>query len=122
MLEEKADQPCGDRADDEEPREPCVGVVVADLTISQAAAEPLEDARPFREEEDEEDGRRREVRGHEEGEEVGLVLAQMPAEELRQDDGMAEARDREQLGHALQETDDDRLEVADQMLAAGRDH
>src|SRR5205823_50976 len=107
VLEEETDQSRRNRADDQQPRKPCVGVVVPDLAISQAAAESFENAHPFGEEEEEKDERRREVRGDEKGEEVGLVLAEIPAEELREDNRMSEARDREQLRHALQETDHD---------------
>ena len=122
VLEEQANETCGDRADDEEPREPRVRIVVTDLAVPETSAEPLDDPCPFPEEEDEEHDRGREVRRHEEGEEIGLVLVQVPTEELRQDHGVTKARDREQLRHALQETDHDRLEVRDQMLAGCRYH
>jgi hypothetical protein len=39
----------------------------------------------------------------------------VPAEQARRDDRVAEARDREQLGHALQQPKHDRLKVGDRM-------
>jgi hypothetical protein len=61
------------------------------------------------------------VRGDQEGEEVGLVLVEIPAEQLREDDRVAEARDREELGDALDEADHDCLEVRDQAIGRGDD-
>jgi hypothetical protein len=43
VLEEEADQAGGDRADDEQPGQPGVGVVRGDLSVSQAASEPAQD-------------------------------------------------------------------------------
>src|SRR5919197_1308932 len=114
MLEQQAEQPGGDRADDEQPREPRVGVAGRDLPVAQAAPKAAEDAPPLRQEEEEEHQRSREVRGDQEGEEIRLLLVQVPAEQLREDDRVAEARDREQFGDALQQADHDRLEVADE--------
>jgi hypothetical protein len=61
------------------------------------------------------------VRGYEEREEVGLVLVQVPPEQLGEDDRVAEARDREELGDPLQDTDYDRLEVRDQAISRSDD-
>ncbi len=122
MLEEKSDQARRDGADHEQPGKARVGVAGRDLAVANAAAEPSEDPQPFGEEEEEEDDCRGEMRRDEESQEVRLVLVEIPAEQLREDHGVAEARDREELGHALQETDDDRLEVGDQVSAGGEDH
>ena len=43
----------------------------------------------------------------------------VPAEQLRQQDRMAEARDREQLREALEQTEHDALEVGDWMHVRG---
>ena len=59
------------------------------------------------------------MRRDEEGEEVLVVLVDVPAEEAREDDAVPEARDREQLGDALQQPENDRLRVRDQV---GEDH
>ena len=50
----------------------------------------------------------------EKGDEVLVVLVDVPAEQARQDDAVPEARDRKELGDALQEPEDDRLGIRDQ--------
>src|SRR5579859_6259843 len=59
----------------------------------------------------------------EETDEVLVVLVDVPAQETGQDHRVAEAGDREQLRHALEEPQDDRLGIRDQgsqdHLAAG---
>ncbi len=74
-----------------------------DAAVAQRAAEPLHDPHPVAPEEPEQHERRREVGRDEEGEEVLVVLVDVPAEQLRQDHAVPEARDREELGDALQE-------------------
>src|SRR5262249_12829776 len=111
VLEEKAEHACRDRPDDEQPPELRVGVVLADPAVAQAACEPAQDAHPVAPEEEEEDEGRREVRRDEEAQEVRVVLVDVPAEEAREDDARAETRDREELGHALDDAQDDRLPV-----------
>jgi len=50
---------------------------------------------------------------------LGLRLDQaVLAEDRRKDHGLSEARDREQLGHALDQTQHDRLEVRDHPRAS----
>ena len=99
----------------EQPAQARVGVIGADLTHLQRAAEPLHDFDPVAQEEEQQHDRRGEVRGHEEGQEVLVVLVDVPAEQARQHDAVAEARDRERLGDALCEAEDDRLEVGDRV-------
>ena len=70
-------------------------------------------------EETEQDERGGEMRRDEEGQEVLVVLVDVPAEQLRQDHAVAEARDREELRDALEQSQDDRLGVGDQL---GDDH
>ena len=53
-------------------------------------------------------------------EEVRGVLVDVPADELREDDAVAEARDGEELGHALEQAEHRPLEVADRHLVGGR--
>ena len=47
---------------------------------------------------------------HQEGQERRRVLVDLPVQQRGQHDGMAEAADREQLGGALQDGDDDGLQ------------
>ena len=56
----------------------------------------------------EQDERGRQVGRDEERDEVAVVLVDVPAEQLRQDHAVAEARDGKQLGDALQEPEHDR--------------
>jgi hypothetical protein len=65
-------------------------------------------------EESEEDERRGEVSGDQEGEEEVVVLVDVPAEETRKDNRVAEARDREELGESLKEAERNGLEVGDE--------
>ena len=51
--------------------------------------------------------------GDEEGDEVRVVLVDVPADEPGEDHAVPETRDGEQLGDALEQTQDDRLEVGD---------
>src|SRR5581483_7431166 len=113
VLEQEAEDSRRDRADDEEPRELRVGVVVGDLAVADAAAEAAEDPHPVVPEEAEEDERRRQVRRDEERQEERVVLVDVPAEELREDDAVPVARDREELGHPLQQSEGGRLAVRD---------
>ena len=118
-LEEQPEQARGDRPDDEQPAELGVGVVGGDAAIAERAAEPLEDANPVVPEEDEQDDRGREMGGDEERDEVLVVLVDVPAEQLRENHAVTEARDREELRDALQQPQHDRLRVGDQ---CGEDH
>jgi len=54
----------------------------------------------------------------EEREEVRVLLVDVPADELRKDDAVAEARDGKELGHALEEAEHRPLEVADRHYVA----
>ena len=77
-------------------------------------AEALDDPHPVAPEEAEQDERGGEVGRDEEGDVVRVVLVDVPAEELRQDHRVAEARDREELRDALERPEDDRPGVRDQ--------
>src|SRR5438270_11715698 len=114
VLEQEAEDPGRDRPDDEQPAQLRVHVVGSDLALAEAAAEAAHDPHPVAPEEAEQDDRRREVGRDEEGEEVRVVLVDVPAQEARQDDAVAEARDGEELGHALEQTEDHGLPVRDQ--------
>ena len=111
MLQEQTEKPGGDGADDQQPPQLCVGVVGGDLAIAQASTHPAEDPHPVAPEEEEEDDCRREMGCDEEGEEVLVVLVDVPPEEARKDDAVAQAGDREKLRHSLQQPEDDRLKV-----------
>ncbi len=114
MLEQQSQDPCGDRADHEQPAELRVCVVRADPAVAEATGEAFHDSHPISPEEREEDDRRREVGGDEEADEVRVVLVDVPPEELRDDHAVAEARDREELGHALEQSEEDGLPVGDE--------
>src|SRR5207253_6250370 len=68
------------------------------------------DPHPVAPEEPEEHERRCEVGRDEEGDEVLVVLVDVPAQQARKDDAVAEARDREELRHALEQPEEDRSE------------
>jgi hypothetical protein len=106
--------PAGDRADDEEPSELRVGVARGDSAVAEASPDPLHDPHPVAPEEPQQNESRGEVSRDEEGDEVRVVLVDVPAEELRQDDAVAEARDREELRDALDQPEDDGLAVGDE--------
>ena len=113
VLEKQAEDAGGDRADDEQPAELRVRVVRSDPAVAKAPADPPQDPHPVSPEEDEQDDCGRQVRGHEEGDEVVVVLMDVPAQKLREDDAVSEARDREELRHPLEQAQDDRLPVGD---------
>src|SRR2546423_1286743 len=81
---------------------------------AEAATEAAQDPHPVAPEEAEQDDRRREVGRDEKREEIGVVLVDVPAQEARQDHAVAEARDGEQLGDALEQAEDHGLPVRDQ--------
>ena len=87
--------------------------------VAQAAPEALDDADPVGPEEAQQHEGRRQVGRDEEGEEVLVVLMDVPPEQPRQDDAVAEARDGKELREALEQSDHDRLEVGDHRRAAG---
>ncbi len=118
VLERQPEDAGGNRADHQQPAEPGVGVALGDAAAAQRAPEPAEDPLPVLEEEEEEDERGGAVGGDEEGEEVVVVLVDVPAEGLGHDHGVTEAGDRKGLGEALDQAEDDRLQVRDRVHAA----
>jgi hypothetical protein len=117
VLEQQPEDAGRDRADDEQPAQPGVAVAGGDLAVAQRAPQPGEDPPPLGEEHREEHHGGGEVRRDEEGQEVIVVLMDVPAEQPGQDDGVAKARDRERLRDALEQPQDDRLEVGDRVHA-----
>ena len=113
VFEQEAEQPGGNRADDQEPAEAGV-VVVADLPGAQRAPEPAHDAHPVAPEERQQHERRCEVRRDQERDEEVVVLVDVPAEQAREDHAVAEAGDGEELADALQQSEERRLSVRDQ--------
>ena len=93
VLEQQAEEPGRDGADDEQPAQPGVAVV-ADLAVAQRAPETAQDARPVAPEEGQQDEGRGQMGGHEERDEERVVLMDVPAEQLREDHAVAEAGDR----------------------------
>src|SRR5207245_2286616 len=75
--------------------------------------ETAHDSHPVMPEEPEQDDGGGEVGRHEEGDEVVVVLVDVPPEQLREDDAVAEARDGKELRDALEQAEHDRLRVAD---------
>ncbi len=116
VLQQQPEEPRGDGADDEQPPEPGVDVVLADLAHPQRAQDALDDQDPVAQEEQQQHQRRGEVGGDEEREEVGSGLVDVPAQQPRQHDRVPEARDRERLSDPLGEAENHRLEVGDQVV------
>jgi hypothetical protein len=110
VLECQPQYPGRDRADHDHPGEAGIAVLSGDAAITQRATEATEDPHPVLEEEEEKHRGGGAVGGDEEGEEVFVVLMDVPAEQLRCDHRVAEAGDRERLGDPLQEAEHDRLE------------
>ena len=65
--------------------------------------------------------RGRKVQRDEKRQEVRRVLVDVPPEELREDHRVTEARHGEELGHALQQAEHRRVEVADRHYATTRE-
>ena len=55
VLEQQAEQPRGNRPDDEQPAELCAGVVRGDVAVAKRATEAFQDPNPVLEEEEKED-------------------------------------------------------------------
>jgi len=68
MLEEQSEEPRRDRAQDQQPAEPRVGVVRVDVAIPQRAAQAPDDPHPVLEEEEQQHDRGGDVRRDEEAE------------------------------------------------------
>ena len=113
VLEEQTQDARRNRPDNEQPPELGVRVGRVDPAVAQAAPEALHDPHPVTPEEAEEDERRGQVGRDKERDEVLVVLMDVPPEQFREDDAVAEAGDREELGHALEQAEDDRLPVGD---------
>src|ERR1019366_2859166 len=116
VLEGEAHDPDGDRGHDEQPDEPLVGRLHAPRAQrgEERADEPQPVSPVVREEPDR--GPDMEPDEEREVEAVALRLGAVdvvPPEERREDDAVPEARHPEELGDALHEPDDDRLEVRD---------
>src|SRR6185437_1071322 len=118
FLKQQSDDADGDRADDEQPAETGVDVVIADLADPQRAEDAFDDPDPVFEEEQQQYDRRGQVGGNQERQEVGRVLVDAPTREPRQHDRVTEARDGKRLGDALRQAEDDRLEVGDGVVHA----
>src|SRR5262249_24888530 len=116
VLEQQAENAGRNRPDHEQPAQLRVRVLLRDLAVSKAAAEPLHDPHPVAPKEAEQHESRGEVRADQEDDEEVAVRLDVPAEQVGDDHAVAEARDREQLGEALEQSEDDRLPVRDQAV------
>ena len=122
MFEEDPGEAGRDRGHDEQPAQP--GVRRGDPPGSQGVEHGAHDACPGRPVEDDQRQGRRHVEADEERQEVRLGGRLGghhigPAEQLRHDDRVAKARDREELGHALQDAEHDRLQVRQHGVTSG---
>jgi hypothetical protein len=70
--------------------------------VDHAPNHRLDDGAPIPPEVDQERGSGADVQQHDEGQEGGVGLVEVPAEQLREDHGMAQAADREELRDALE--------------------
>jgi hypothetical protein len=111
VLEQEPQGARRDGADDEQPAEAGVGVSGSDLPVTQRPSQAAEDPRPVVTEDQQEHQGGRHVGGDQEGEEVVVVLMDVPAEQAREDHPVAQAGDRKGLGDALNQAKDDGLEV-----------
>ena len=107
MFQGEADDHRRNRADDDHQEE----LPVRRHGRSTAAAQKgEEDVDPLAPEIDQQSGRRAEMQHDEEGQEGRGILVDGPAEQGWNDDGMGEAADREELGHALEGGQENRLQ------------
>ena len=116
VFEREAGEPGGDGRDDEQPGHPFVGCL--EPPRAQRVEEAADDPDPVGAEVDEQRDRGRDVQRDDEREVERLVGRLrvheiVPAEPRRDEHRVAEARDREQFGDALEHADHDRLEVAE---------
>ncbi len=116
VLQRQADDPRGDARGDDQPREPLGGVL--DAALAERAEERAHDLHPVAPVVRQQAQRAADVQHHHERQPEGLRLRlrvdqPVPPEQRREQHRVPEARDREQLGHALQDPEHDRLEVAD---------
>ena len=115
MLEDQPDEARGDGGDDQEPGQALVRRL--DLARLQRHEESPDDPDPLVAEVDEQRDGRGHMHADEEGQEEGLLRRlgcdhTVPAEERRKDNGVAQARHREELGDSLQQAQDDGLKIA----------
>jgi hypothetical protein len=105
LLEHRADDHRGNGGDHHPPEQPPL------LRRACAAIEHHRHAEiePVAPEVDQKRDGGAEVHHHQERQEPVPLLIQVPVEQVRDDDGVAEAGDREQLGHALDEREHDDL-------------
>ena len=85
VLQQQPEDAGRDRADDDQPAQPAVGVLGRDLALGERPPHARDDAHPVAPEEPEQHDRRRQVRRHEEGDEVVVVLVDVPPEHARRD-------------------------------------
>src|SRR5262249_50285536 len=89
-------------------------VRIADFALLERAQDAGNDAHPILPEEAEQDERGRQVSGDEEVEEKRVLLIEVPTEQFRDDDRVAETGNRKELGDSLKESQDDCLPIIDQ--------
>ena len=116
VLERDAEDPGGNARDDDQPRQTLgAGLYPA---RGERVKEGADDPHPFAPIEVQQPERAADVEHHHERQPEGFLFGLrvnqlVPAEQRREQDRVPEARDREQLGGALQDSEHDRLEVRD---------
>ena len=123
VLEDQAEDAGGDARDDDQPRQPLVGGARA--ARAQRVEERAHDLDPVAAVVEQQAEGAADVEHHHERQPEGLVLGLrvhefVPAEQGREQDGVSEARDREQLGDALQDPQHHGLEVGERRAHDGR--
>jgi len=123
VLEGQAQDARGNAGSDDQPRQ-ALGRCL-DPTLAQGAKEAGDDHHPLPPEVDQQPDGATDVKHHHKGQ-PGRLRARLkpdqrvPAEQTGKEDGVAQAGDGEQLGDALQETEQDGLEPADRVRGGQR--
>ena len=108
-LEDEAENPDRDRSDDQQPADALVAVV-AQAAAHDAGDERAHDRVPLRAIEDDQRQRRAEMQHDDEGEKRrARAIDVVPVQQRRDEDRVAEARDRKELADALQQRENERL-------------
>ena len=120
MFEEQPEDAYGDRGGDDQPGQPLGRCL--DLALAKRAEEGGDDQKPVAPEVDQQSDGAPHVKHHHERQprRLGLGLPGddvVPPEQRREQDGVAEARDREELGRTLKHPEHNRLKSADQVVA-----
>jgi len=109
LLEQHSGDPDGDRSGDQPPAQSLVGRAMHP-SVDHAAQDAPPDGEPIAPEVDQEGGGGADMKQHHERQEGGVGLVDVPAKQLGEDDGVAQAAYREELGDPLQQCQYEGLE------------